>query len=170
MASREELLRRLVRGYMNTESRQRVSDVVRSSHLDIMSRHCVQGGSEMPGLSRDAAPRVEESAVLSGRYGELDRYTVGFEAFRADADGSPFFRGLPDDRCQSPHWGYVISGALTLRYADREERFEAGDAYYAPPGHVPLVERGTELVEFSPTEAYEQTMTVVARNVEAAGS
>jgi hypothetical protein len=122
----------------------------------------------MPKLSRETAPRREESPVLSGRYGELDRYTVGFESFRADADATPFFRGLPDDRCQSPHWGYVIAGSLTLRYPDREETFEAGDAYYAPPGHVPLVTEGTELVEFSPTDEYARTMAVVARNLEAA--
>lgn len=121
----------------------------------------------MPKLSKDTAPRREENPALVGHYGELDGYTVGFETFRADADGTPFFRGLPDDRCQSPHWGYVISGSLTLRYADREETFETGDAYYAPPGHIPVVTEGTEVVEFSPTEAYAQTIAVVTRNLEA---
>ena len=61
----------------------------------------------------------------------------------------------------------VISGALTLRYADYEETYEAGDAYYAPPGHTPVVTEGTEVVEFSPTEALAQTMEVVGRNVAA---
>jgi hypothetical protein len=124
----------------------------------------------MPKLSKDTAPRVEENPVLVGRYGELDAYTVGFETFLADADGTPFFRGLPGDCCQSPHWGYVVSGSLTLRYADGEETFEAGDAYYAPPGHVPLVRGGTELVEFSPAEELARTMAVVTRNLEAAAA
>jgi hypothetical protein len=125
---------------------------------------------EMPKLSKDAAPRVEENPVLIGRYGELGEYTVGFETFRADADATPFFRGLPDDRCQCPHWGYVVSGSLTMRDADREETFGAGDAYFAPPGHAPVVTEGTELVEFSPSEAFAQTMAVVARNLEAAAA
>jgi hypothetical protein len=124
----------------------------------------------MPKLSKDTAPHVEENPVLSGRYGELDGYTVGFETFRADADATPFFRGLPDDRCQSPHWGYVVAGSLTLRYADHEETFEAGDAYYASPGHVPLVREGTELVEFSPAEEHARTMAVVAGNLQAASA
>lgn len=124
----------------------------------------------MPKLSKDTPARVEENPVLLNRYGELDGYTVGFETFLADADATPFLRGLPDDRCQSPHWGYVVAGSLTFRYADREETFEAGDAYYAPPGHSPLVTEGTELVEFSPTESYAQTMAVVARNLEEAGA
>jgi hypothetical protein len=124
----------------------------------------------MPKLSRETAPRVEENPVLTGRYGDIDGYTVGFETFLADADATPFFRGLPDDRCQSRHWGYVVSGSLTLKYADREETFAAGDAYYAPPGHIPVVSSGTELVEFSPAEEYAQTTAVVARNLKAAAS
>ena len=124
----------------------------------------------MPKLSRNSAARHEENPVLSGSYGELDGFTVGFERFRADADATPFFRGLPDDRCQSSHWGYVIAGSLTLRYADREETFEAGDAYYAPPGHIPVATEGTELVEFSPADEYAQTMAVVARNLKAAAA
>jgi hypothetical protein len=122
----------------------------------------------MPKLSRDSAPQREENPVLVGRYGQLDGYTVGFETFLADADATPFFRGLPDDRCQSQHWGYILTGTVTFRFADHEETFEAGDAYYAPPGHIPLVSEGTELVEFSPAEAYAQTMAVLARNMEEA--
>ena len=121
----------------------------------------------MPKLSRESAPRREENPVLVGRYGELDGYTVGFETFLADADATPFFHGLPDDRCQSPHWGYVVSGRVTFRFADRDEIYEQGDAYYAPPGHVPVVEAGAELVEFSPTEEYARTMAVVKENLEA---
>jgi hypothetical protein len=121
----------------------------------------------MPKLSRETAPHVEENPILVGRYGELDGYTVGFETYLTDADATPFFRGLPDDRCQSPHWGYVLAGSVTFRFADREETYEAGDAYYAPPGHIPAVTSGTELVEFSPAGKFAETMAVVARNIEA---
>jgi hypothetical protein len=103
--------------------------------------------------------------VMEGRYEELGGYTVGFETFREDADGTPLFRGLPDDRCQSPHWGYVVNGRITFRFAERQEVYEAGDAYYAPPGHVPVIDAGTEIVEFSPTEQYNRTMAVAERNL-----
>jgi hypothetical protein len=122
----------------------------------------------VPKVSKATAPQTEDIGVLVGRYGELDAYTVGFEEYREDADATPFFKGLPDDRCQSPHWGYVVSGRVTFRYADREESYEAGDAYYAPPGHIPVVTAGTELVEFSPTEEYRATMAVVGANLAAA--
>jgi hypothetical protein len=121
----------------------------------------------MPKASRETASRVEDMGVMEGRYEELGGYTVGFESFREHADATPLFKGLPDDRCQSPHWGYVVKGRLTLRYADREEVYESGDAYYAPPGHVPVIDAGTDLVEFSPTAEYGRTMEAVARNLAA---
>ena len=79
------------------------------------------------------------------------------------------FKGLPEDRCQAAHWGYVFKGTITFRYADREEVYEAGDAYYAPPGHIPVVEAGTEVVEFSPAAEYSQTLAVLERNMAAVG-
>jgi|GraSoiStandDraft_24_1057298.scaffolds.fasta_scaffold275715_2 hypothetical protein len=118
----------------------------------------------MPKTSRETASQVEDMGVLESRSEELGGYTVEFTTFRQDADGTPFFKGLPDDRCQSPHWGYVLRGELTFRYADREEIYEAGDAYYAPPGHIPVVTADTEVVEFSPTEEYSRTLEVIARN------
>ena len=119
----------------------------------------------MPQISKATAPTVEDFGVMVGHYGELDGYTVGFEEFREEADPTPLFRGLPDDRCQSPHWGYVVRGRVTFRFADRDESYQAGDAYYAPPGHIPLVAAGTEIIEFSPTEKYAETMSVVAKNL-----
>ena len=83
-------------------------------------------------------------------------------------DPAPFFKGLPDDRCQCPHWGYVIKGQITFRFADRDETYEAGDAYYVPPGHLPVVSAGNELVEFSPTAELAKTMEVISRNMAAA--
>src|SRR5436305_6860544 len=121
----------------------------------------------MPKASKQTASTVQDMGVMEGRYEELDGYTVGFETFREDADATPLFKGLPGDRCQSPHWGYVLRGRVTFRFGDREEVYETGDAYHAPPGHIPVISAGTEIVEFSPTAEYEKTMQVVARNVAA---
>jgi mannose-6-phosphate isomerase-like protein (cupin superfamily) len=123
----------------------------------------------MPKTSRDTASQVADLGVMESRSEQLDDYTVEFTTFRQDADGTPVFKGLPDDRCQSPHWGYVVRGRLTFRYADHDEVYEAGDAYYAPPGHIPVVTADTEVVEFSPTEEYNRTLEVVARNMALSG-
>jgi quercetin dioxygenase-like cupin family protein len=117
--------------------------------------------------SKQTASRVEDMGVLESRSEELGGYTVEFTTFREDADATPFFKGLPNDRCQSPHWGYVLRGTLMFTFADHEETYEAGDAYYGPPGHIPRVMAGTEIVEFSPTEEYRRTLEVVAQNVAA---
>lgn len=124
----------------------------------------------MPKTSKETAPHVEDMGVMVGHYAELDGYTVGFETFREDADATPLMKGLPDDRCQSPDWGYVVSGSVTFKYADRDETYETGDAYYAPPGHIPVIKAGTEVIEFSPSEQYAQTMEVLARNLAASAA
>ena len=59
----------------------------------------------------------------------------------------PLMDGLPDGMCQCPHWGYVLAGKVTFRFADHDEMYEAGDAFYTPPGHIPVKhEPGTEIL------------------------
>lgn len=124
----------------------------------------------MPKVSRETASETMSMEGFEGHYEDLEGgYTVGFESYTSDTDLAELFRGLPDDRCQSPHWGYVIAGKVAFRYADREETYEAGDAYYAPPGHTPVLFAGTEMVEFSPTGALGETIAVVVENLRAAG-
>jgi hypothetical protein len=124
----------------------------------------------MPRASKDTASETIAMQGFEGHYENfVGGYTVGFESYGSDADVAEFFRGLPDDRCQCPHWGYVVKGKLSFRYADGEETFEAGDAYYAPPGHTPYLFEGTEIVEFSPTDALQETIGVVACNLRTAG-
>jgi hypothetical protein len=122
----------------------------------------------MPSAAKATTPITVDEELIEGRYADLGGYTVGFETFHADADPAPLFRGLPDDRCQCPHWGVVVTGKVVFRYADHDDEFQAGEAYYGAPGHLPLVFAGTELIEFSPTDALEETMAVVTRNLQAA--
>ena len=124
----------------------------------------------MPSASKMTTPLAVDLPEIQGRYAELDGYTVGFETFREDADATPLMKGLPDDRCQSPHWGYVVSGSVTFKYADRDETYETGDAYYAPPGHIPVIKAGTEVIEFSPSGPYAETMKVLSQNLAAAAA
>ena len=123
----------------------------------------------MPSASKERASETVQVEGYEGHFEKFDGgYTVGFETYTADADLAPFFEGLPDGRCQSPHWGYVIKGKVKFTFGDQEETFEGGDAYYAPPGHTPTLYAGTELVEFSPTKELNQTMEVVTKNMEKA--
>jgi hypothetical protein len=123
----------------------------------------------MAKASKSSAADHVEMEGFEGHYAELGGTTVGWETYTADADLTPLFVGLPDDRCQCEHWGYVIKGKVTFKYGDREETYETGDAYLAPPGHTPVLFAGTEIVEFSPTKELQRTIEVVTKNMEAAG-
>jgi len=120
-----------------------------------------------------AACTASEKVAFEGldvRLEHLDGgYSICFESHTADADLAHLFRGLPDDRAQLPRWGYVIKGTVGFRFPDREETYEAGDAYYVPPGHTPVHHAGAEIVEFSPTEILAETIPVVMKNLHAAG-
>lgn len=116
---------------------------------------------------REDIPLVFESGQMFSRDAEWGELNVAFEAFPAGTDTTPLFKGLPDDRCQCPHWGYLFKGKMRITYAGHEEVIRGGEVYYLPPGHNVVVEEDCESVEFSPKGAYQRTMEVAARNMEA---
>lgn len=121
----------------------------------------------MRGSRKDQPATVEAKEAIVR---ETDRAGIhfGFETHHEDSDIAPLFEGLPDDdRCQCPHWGYVFEGRMRVRYADGEEVFEAGDAYYVSPGHTPFMEAGTDIPVFSPKDEYRETQEVAEANFEA---
>ena len=117
----------------------------------------------MPGARRNTASIAVDTPWFESRTVELGDFTVAFETIRQERDSAQSFKGLPDDRCPCPHWGLVVSGRFTCRYRDHDETFEAGDVYYAAPGHLP---GGTawELITFSPTVELEKVNAVLAKN------
>lgn len=83
--------------------------------------------------SRETAQDTLEMEGYEGHFSDLGGYTVGFETYSSDADLADLFKGLPDDHCQCPHWGIVLKGKLTYRYADEtEETIPEGEAYFRP--------------------------------------
>ena len=123
----------------------------------------------MAKASKASAPEHVAMEGFEGHYAELSGTTVGWETYTEDADLTPLFAGLPDDRCQCEHWGYVFEGKVVFHNADGDEEFVGGDAYSVGPGHTPSIYAGTSLVEFSATERLQETLEVVNRNVEAMG-
>ena len=122
----------------------------------------------MPKVSKDSATGGGDFGPVSDRSQEVAGYTVNFVTFHEDIDATPLLRGLPDDRCQCEHWGYVISGRLHFRFSDHEETIEAGEAFYLPPGHVPFKhEPGTEIVQWSPTDELKRTDAAIMKNMQA---
>ncbi len=121
----------------------------------------------MPKVSKESAAQVDDHGPVEDRHEDVDGYTVNFVSFREDVDATPLLKGLDGDSCQCPHWGYVTKGRLTFRFPDHEEVFEAGDAFYLPPGHVPLADAGSEYVQFSPAKELKETADAMMRNMQA---
>ena len=108
----------------------------------------------------DHGPAAETSADLGG-------YTANFAHFKTDMDGAPLLKGLPNDQCQCPHWGYVEKGSISFGFDDHVEVFEAGDAFYVPAGHTNAISADSDVLMFSPTEELDATMAVMMRNLQA---
>jgi len=122
----------------------------------------------MPKISKSNAPRRGDHGPVCELAGDIHDYTIAFLEFRQDIDATPLLKGLPEDRCQCAHWGYVLKGRFTMRYAGGDEVYEAGDAYYCPPGHVPVShEPGTEFLMFSPAKDLLKTEAVMMANMKA---
>ena len=66
-----------------------------------------------------------------------------------------------------PTLGLLPKGKITSRFPDRDETYEAGDAYYTPPGHTPHIYEGAEIVQFQPTDELAKTMEIMMGNVQA---
>ena len=87
--------------------------------------------------------------TMSGEY-----FSLG-----AGADIAPFLKGLEGDLCQSPHWGYLMQGELTVTYADDSaETVRSGDLFYWPPGHTVKVAQDAEVILFSPQDEHTHVM------------
>ena len=121
----------------------------------------------MPGFSKDTAPAVDDFGMVANRHGDFLGYTIQFLQFRPEMDGAAMLKGLPDDVCISPHWGYVLKGEITFRFADHSETYKTGDAFYVPAGHTPANAEDTEYVQFSPTEELAVVSETIERNLAA---
>lgn len=82
-------------------------------------------------------------------------------------DPAIFFKGLPDDRCQCPHYGVVTKGSIIFNFADRHEVIKAGEVYSIAPGHLPVINPDSAGVEFSPKHEFDKTMEVLGSNLAA---
>lgn len=72
-------------------------------------------------------------------------------SLRAGTDIAPLLRGLHDDACHAPHWGYVIAGELMVSFVDGSQvDCCAGEIFYWAPGHSVRVLDDAEIVLFSP--------------------
>ena len=74
-------------------------------------------------------------------------------------DIAPLLKGLVDDLCQSPHWGYLIEGEVTVTYkGGDQETITGGDIFYWQSGHTVKVGKDAEIILFSPQDEHCQVI------------
>jgi len=110
-------------------------------------------------------PVLIEQGPTSLRVTEWGGMYVLLYTIPAGTDMKRLMTGLPDDLCPCPHWGYVLQGRLRIRHKDFEQVVTAGEAFFVEPGHAPLFEEDTRMLEFSPKQEWLEMMSTVARNL-----
>lgn len=101
--------------------------------------------------STEIPPEMEVGDIKTGAF-ECDNVYARHIQLPAGTDFTPLLVGMPNDLCQCPHWGYILDGSITVRYADgHEETNRAGDMYVWPGGHTGWTDTGVAFLEFSPT-------------------
>ncbi|MGD9903290.1 MAG: cupin domain-containing protein [Vicinamibacterales bacterium] len=86
-----------------------------------------------------------------GSMAGYDRICGEYFTLAKGVDTRPLLKGLEGDACQSPHWGFVLSGRVTATDAGgRDETATTNDLFYWPPGHNVRVDEDAELIMFSP--------------------
>ncbi|MFF5898110.1 hypothetical protein ACFY8O_19545 [Streptomyces argenteolus] len=114
----------------------------------------------MTSTTRDETPVAMQTDDAELRKKEIGGdLTVAFIRLVKGADMGPGLKGLPDDMCPCPHWGYVVKGRLKLRTGADSEVYEEGQAFYWAPGHVPEALEDCDFVDFSPTKDFDQVIS-----------
>jgi hypothetical protein len=122
----------------------------------------------MAKVSRTTAENVKDYGAAEDRSTTAGGYTMCFTTIREDSDLAPALAALPGGHCSCPHWGYVTRGRLLFRFGDHDEVYEAGDAFYTPPGHTPAADADTEFVMFSPADLLEATEAAIMKAMQGA--
>jgi hypothetical protein len=113
-------------------------------------------------------PVVLEAPGVSIQSTDWNGMAALYVRLSAGADFTPVLKGLADDLCSCPHWGYVTKGAIYLKYKDgSEEIARAGDLWHAPPGHTAWCTEDSEFIEFSPQRELATLLDHVRKQVQA---
>lgn len=115
--------------------------------------------------SKNELPVMLEAGPASIRGSDWGEMRIALVSVPAGTDFGPLLKGLPDDLCPAPHWGYILKGRLRIRYDIGGEVLSAGDFYYLPPGHTGVAEEDTEFLEIMPSQAHQVFLDNAQRNL-----
>ena len=115
----------------------------------------------------DSPGAVARQAINFGEASDYGSLAAEYFSLGAGADIAPLLKGLDDDACQAPHWGFIASGEVVITYTDgRQETCSGDDLFYWPPGHSVRVVSDAEVILFSPqvehAEVLDHMITMMA--------
>lgn len=109
----------------------------------------------MLGLRREDVPVVIEGDGVELRKQTVGAMSIAFVRAQKGTDLRPALKGLPDDLCPCPHWGYVLKGKVRMHTKTGYLDYVAGQAFYWAPGHAPEALEDIEYVDFSPPAEFD---------------
>jgi hypothetical protein len=112
----------------------------------------------MQSLPREDVPVAIADGAVEVRVKAVEGLMVGFVRLPAGADLRPATKGLPDDLCPCPHWGYMLKGTVRMHTTGGHQDFVAGEAFYWGPGHAPEALEDSEYVDFSPADEFQHVL------------
>jgi hypothetical protein len=102
---------------------------------------------------------VARQATDFGDVTGLGKMGGEYFSIAAGMDIAPLLKGLKNDACQSPHWGYMIAGEVVVTYTDGTvETCKENDLFYWPPGHSVRVVKNSDVILFSPQREHTHVM------------
>ena len=102
-------------------------------------------------LPTDSIPPELKAGALETRGTQWGGHRRALPRPAPGSDFAPLLKGLLEDQCHSPHWGYVLRGSIQVRYANGDEELtRAGEVFYWPGGHTAWTQEGIAFLEFSP--------------------
>jgi len=105
---------------------------------------------------------TQPTKVIGGAKMYINKCYEGRQAMRIELPAGfnwresvkPMLPGCPD-WCPATHFGYLESGEMGIEMEDGSKRvIKAGETYLVPPGHLPIIEKDTVMIEFSQDTTY----------------
>ncbi len=113
-------------------------------------------------ISKDDFPKGNIINMVNGWGG----MTVAINEPKAGTDYTPILKGLKDDLCQVPHWGYLEKGIIRIVDSDKNtETVLGGEVFYMPPGHTLIVDEDARIIDFSPEKEMKELNDFVINKI-----
>jgi len=103
----------------------------------------------MPKVSKQNAKHDDYGPVESW-HEEVGEHAIEFVTFKHDVDSTPMLKGLPNDQCHCPHWGYVLKGRVTFTVDGQEEVISPVMPSTSRPGTSSALTRGPNTSSSAP--------------------